>query len=375
MILLLACTEVDVPAAGTRARPSASVVVVPASIDDVDATPAALDFGGVEEGCSGVASLELRNEGDELRTCAVLVTEAAFSAAEVDVAIRPRSARSLAVRFAPADVGTHAGKLEFDCGAEVETVALAGDGVAREVLSVRWTQATPVVADIVLVIDGTASMSEEQASAVAGAYDLAHDAAPTQRLYVLGYGTTTLSGPVVGAGVTAHHVDALIPGSDSHAGLDTVLGTWGAIEAARRPEAELHLVFVGDSNDQSELRPEAFIATVPGVVVHGVAGDLPAGCDAATPNEPISALAATTGGEYLSICDVQWGEDLAGSFSNALETRFELDGIPVEGTLVVTVDGVEVGGWSYADADNQVVFETPPPAGALIEATYEISSC
>jgi hypothetical protein len=143
-----------------------------------------------------------------------------------------------------------------------------------------------------------------------------------------------------------------------------------------REGAELVLVVVSDEPDQSAgdvgTYLDFFRSLDEGVVLHAVIGtkeclataDLGARYDDA---------ANALGGDILPICS-DWGAalELVPETAGSLETRFGLS-LPVdETTLVVEVDGVQAGGWSYDAASPAIVFDEPPPAGSTIVVTYEV---
>ena len=135
------------------------------------------------------------------------------------------------------------------------------------------------------------------------------------------------------------------------------------------------------------------------VLFAAIVGDQPSGCTSnwgdADPGDGYHEVAMAVGadhGEEHSICDHDWSSVMGriGAWASAVQTVFELGAVPVEGTLVVTIDLDGAGpeaefeapldptyaddyAYAYDAADNAVVFHgtTAPPVGAVIRAVYE----
>ena len=84
-----------------------------------------------------------------------------------------------------------------------------------------------------------------------------------------------------------------------------------------------------------------------------------------------------TDGVQVSLCDTTWmselaadAEDLFGGYS------FELSEPAMEGTLVVSVNGVVTKDYTYSAAGNTVSFtSTALSDGDTVEITYQIAGC
>jgi hypothetical protein len=85
------------------------------------------------------------------------------------------------------------------------------------------------------------------------------------------------------------------------------------------------------------------------------------------------------GGNFLSVCEADWAQFLIqlGLESAGLKTSFQLRRIPIESTLVVTIDGTEPDGsiWTYDPVRNSIDFpiEHIPAELAVVEATYQLA--
>jgi hypothetical protein len=79
-------------------------------------------------------------------------------------------------------------------------------------------------------------------------------------------------------------------------------------------------------------------------------------------------------GAFLSICSADWGtpmEQLA--VESMINNTFELsDNNPVEETIEVFVEGVEVYDWTYDEIYNAVIFDaiSTPNSGEEITVSY-----
>jgi hypothetical protein len=116
------------------------------------------------------------------------------------------------------------------------------------------------------------------------------------------------------------------------------------------------------------------------LAVHGIAGDVPGGCQLASGGKGVGAAPAVnlhdatvaTGGAYLSICEpswVGWAETLALRFA----ARYVLEGSPSLESLEVFVDGTPMSsGWSYDETTHELTFDDPsaPDEGAELRVDY-----
>ena len=140
-----------------------------------------------------------------------------------------------------------------------------------------------------------------------------------------------------------------------------------------RADARLDVVFVSDEDDQSTGDVAEHVASLQsvagswGFAVHGIVGDLPAGCSspsgAADVGSRYHEAISTTGGLTESICATSYRELLSAvgvSAAGLIET-FPLTRLPDPETMEVRVDGVVMpqrarDGWRYEPASNAVRF-------------------
>jgi hypothetical protein len=178
-----------------------------------------------------------------------------------------------------------------------------------------------VPVDIVWVVDDSGSMGDEQARVrenIANFADqIGSDSIDVRVVFVteedLALGTTL-------EGKDSYlFVEADVGSNDS---LEVLLEDFPAYQGHLRAEAQTH--FVALTDDESDLAAEAFRTAMEtrlghGFVFHAIAsenvggeactcpGGPILGCGAAAPGDQYYALAASTGGEQVSICTVDWG--------------------------------------------------------------------
>ncbi|MCB9766056.1 MAG: VWA domain-containing protein [Alphaproteobacteria bacterium] len=258
--------------------------------------------------------------------------------------------------------------------------------------------------DVLLVIDNSASMGEEQALLAenfAAFTDVLMGATSDFRVGVI---TTD---PGDGGALRDDWLDADTPELDLAFQEAVQVGTRGsrdeqglamalyALDSDINPgflrgEAALHVVFFADEDDHSSGDPEYYLneyrrlSGTGGFATHAIVGDLPDGCVsgtvAADPGERYLAAAYLSAGHRDSICARDY-EDVLGRVGlsvTGLLDRFPLSQLPEPETLVVWVDGVviperEVDGWTLSLGDNAVVFHgrSVPRPGMTVTVEYE----
>ncbi len=161
-------------------------------------------------------------------------------------------------------------------------------------------------------------------------------------------------------------------------------GSGGCNEGFLREGAKLNVVGVSDEPEQSAnswsyyvTHFQSYVAAADDLVVHAVGGDYPSGCGGNDPYIGFYEATVATGGQFLSICASDWASHLAAlaEASAAILDSFALTAEPVPETIEVHVDGVTATlGWSYDEAENQVVFDPDyvPEGGATIEISYAL---
>ncbi len=149
-----------------------------------------------------------------------------------------------------------------------------------------------------------------------------------------------------------------------------------------RAEAPLAVVFVGDEDDHSPDDVDTYVkflqtkkgAGQPGrATVYAIAPTAAACETAGGTGTRYGQAAAKTGGEVLSICATDYGPLFKNLAAKAFspQDRFPLSSLPDTTTLAVTVDGAPAtAGWTYDAPSNAVVFSARPTAGAKVQIHY-----
>ena len=119
------------------------------------------------------------------------------------------------------------------------------------------------------------------------------------------------------------------------------------------------------------------------LIFTAIVGDRPGGCstndDSAAEGEGYWEVIDGVGGHFLSVCSDDWSGFLTelGYEAAGLKRSFHLRRIPIEETIVVTIDGVEPdsGVWSYSKVTNSIDFpiEHVPAELAIVEVTYQLA--
>ena len=262
-------------------------------------------------------------------------------------------------------------------------------------------------ADLLFVVDDSASMAEEQAllaenfqafiDVVEGSYsdfqigvvttDIGAADAGTIRGEVMTEDTPNLAEAFLAA------IDVGTGGSRDEQGFEAarMALTPAANPGFVRDGAQLNVVFFSDEDDHSSKSVEQYLTSFSnasgggGFAAHAIVGDLPSGCasgtSAADAGERYVESVQETGGYRDSICAEDYtgiltriGLDLSG-----LDDTFHLSEIPDPGSLVVWVDGVimierALDGWTYSAGENAIVFHGSaiPRGGMEVFVEYEL---
>lgn len=152
-----------------------------------------------------------------------------------------------------------------------------------------------------------------------------------------------------------------------------------------RSDALLHVIFISDEDDNSPGYEnggdywQSYVQDIQrargdasNVKFSAVGGPVPGGCDGAEPGTGYWEAVQSTEGQFVSICD-DWAaqiEDLASA--SATQRLFRLSEVPVESTILVTIDGDERDTWTFVPETNQIRFDSDfPLAGQTVSITYE----
>jgi hypothetical protein len=298
------------------------------------------------------------------------------------------------------------------CGTEfgLDGIEDADPPAATVTIVEQFVQAARPKVDLLVVIDDTASMAQEQERLAEGFAAVPQALAAAGVNWHLGVTTTTMGGEQAGLLVgspyvlTQANVDLLegrlavgTDGSGAEAGLAAAatalsLATSTGLNAGfRRDDASLHLLFMSDADDTSEawlgadpvatfldvLASEA-ARTGLDATASGVVGDVPLGCSSAdgnaAPGTRYHEVIAASDGVAGSICAPVFDEVLSSLAQHSIqfEDHFALEHQPEPGTLSVRIDGISSSEWALELDPPTIVFDGPPPAEALIEVRYVV---
>ena len=270
----------------------------------------------------------------------------------------------------------------------------------------RFTQAgTDAPADILFVVDNSASMAEEQGRLEENAGALLAVLRQIDIDFQLGVITTDASeDPELVGGVLPPDMDELdLRFQDALAvGFDGGRIEWG-LQRARdaivhnpdflRSDSRLVVLALSDEDDQSpgavteHVTALTALANDVPVTVHALTGDLPAGCAAGE----TAASAGPRYAEAVSLTDGQLGSICADDYADELEAVglqlaerdavFAMSRLPQADTIDVVVDGArphrrDVDGWRWSAARNAIIFDgwAVPEPGARITITYTVTA-
>lgn len=378
------------------------------------AEPAAVNVGLVQTGCTSASRpVTLYN------VCGVPITidlPAApappfrlTSALATSTTIQPGDSFTLTVNAQPNTVGPFASRLTFvtTAGERLE-VPLIGSADTMG-LQTEGFQQVASETDILLVIDNSCSMGDEQAALGANFASFISAASTSGVDWHMGVVTTdkleagvlrrSAGQPAVLTPTTPNlaslftsKVNVGVTGSgwetpfDSMAAAVNDTNRMGPNAGFIRPSAALAVVIVSDAADQSPNTPGSYVAALRQVkggrrelVNISVVGPFsPLSPTCRTEGQDLTgryrAVTLATGGIEADICTTNWAMDLESVSRTVFASRreFELEGAARGmADITVTVNGQPTTNWSFNAATNSVVFNTPvPPSGASIDVTY-----
>jgi hypothetical protein len=256
-------------------------------------------------------------------------------------------------------------------------------------------------ADILLVVDNSGSMGEEQTALSLNAERFINELDSLAVDYQIAVITTdrhNFVGPVIKSSdadpamMLTSQVIVGTYGSGTEKGIlmaSLAMSTGGQATVSSgfiRNDSTLAIVWISDEMDNSGGVTSTWATefwskkSSPGEVsVWSIIGDLPYGCYTADPGYGYNELTMAMGGDWSSICSSDWGTPLAAvAQSVGVDTSFELAGQPIATTIRVWINGVESYDWVYVVADNAVSFNPghlPIPGDhILVEYSY-IEEC
>jgi len=357
----------------------------------------AIDVPATVVGCSGGATVTLRNEGSETLTIEEMSLEGSdylVTGWSADVA--PGDTENVELSFTPGGGGDRGAVLTVrsndplwpEFPVTLEGLGYEGERV-EEGFAYRPTQPT----DVLFVLEP-------------GATDGDARLAPGLEAYVDTLSATNVDFQLTALGTAdACPVDepAYATTSDTDLGtlrvldraFDDAAGAWdgnllglalaameetldgGCLDGFRRAGADLDLVIVAEQapTRDVELAAADLAALVDDPGALRVSALVPRGGACTASAEAYAELAQAYGGAVGDLCDADW-TDVFEAFATlpAIEAAvtYTLAEWPVPETIEVRVDGANYTGWSYDERANSLVFvtESAPTLGAEVTITY-----
>ena len=256
-------------------------------------------------------------------------------------------------------------------------------------------------ADILMIVDNSCSMSEEQ-STLASNTELfinSLDASGIDyRIAVITTDRYAFVGPVIDPTMSdpalelSNQVNVGTAGSPYEQGLSMASKALNPPGMAApggiflRPDARLSLIWISDEDDSSYGTTTMWTADFwskkasPGdVSVWGIIGDPIYGCATAAAGNIYNDVIVAMGGNWNSICSSDWGTPLSGVAGSAgVDSTIELSGNPIPSTIRVFVNAVRSYDWVYVVSSNAVSFNPGhiPVPGTVVDVDYsETGDC
>ena len=247
--------------------------------------------------------------------------------------------------------------------------------------------------DIIWVIDGSGSMSDDHALVLQGITDMMHSLPLISwRLVIISMtpheAVEVATFPLLpgDSDMDAHYMFSQNVNDGYEQGFEAVYQFLVNNEFARqwlRPDAALLTVFVSDEDDQSNSRfptVELFKNWLDGarehVYVSSIVNLLPeySICNNYSHNvgKRYLEIANLYGGQTLDICSENWSQGVADA-SNQIQLRewLDLSKVPAnKDEIYVFVDGLEYVDWHYNSDENRVYFDLVPGEETLVEIAY-----
>ncbi len=376
-----------------------------------------VDLALTAPGCERAQDVWLRNAGRRpltLDAAELVVTDGGLlelSRAQAPT-LQPGEEHRMEVRFAPEAEGETTGEIILDGGfpsPDAIRVPVLAPAERERPLVDLFLQAPSAAVDLLLVVDDSGSANDSLLQFTAfldGLIPLLDAAGADYRIAVVstsfndggafqGPGPDLVVTPDLFDPVGRLQINADLGGNGSgtERAFDSaylalqpaMLASGGPNEGFLRDEAMLHVITWMDEGEQSRLLadgdPAAYVAFFESLkqapfaaVMSDISGGL-TGCDdvgAAAPGVDLVTASQLTGGVSTLICDSEYLPAFAGHAwrTEGLDGVFPLSDEPLPGTLVVTVDGMEVPTWTYEAGE--VVFDvaTVPAEGSVVEITY-----
>ena len=405
--------------------PDEAVVTVPiigeSSAPVIEVDPVYHDFGTTYIGCDAETVVGITNVGDSdliISDIQYYVSYPPELSIEIDMTTHgpfpwrlvPNESRQLTIFHEPWDIQGDSGFVEVHSSDPATPMAVStqeafGDYYAWE--SDFYEQEEVANADILFVIDNSCSMYSHQTNLKNNFSSFISVFANSGVDYQIAFITTDNDNFVDNKIVHSTDPDpigdvtAIIDGIGiSGYGLER--GLWESYEATQagsdagpgstflRNDSRLVVVYLSDERDGSSIYSPMVPAdyathlltlkpSADQISVNAVAGDYPNGCS--TPYAQHGAgyyeVVQQLGGTFMSICAADYGLQMDTlARDSILINTFDLSEVPIEVSIIVTVDGYQSTDWTYNAAENAIYFDinAVPVSGAEIYIDYAVLS-
>ena len=383
--------------------------------------PPLLDLGLVQQNCTSggkvvtlynVCGLPITISGTSVPGIPFRITSSPLGSGPV--ILDPSNQLRIQVAAAPFAVGSFSGILRIDTE---EAGTPYSEGVALRVAADpvgiqqdAFTQGNAEV-DILLVVDNSCSMADEQAALSTNFAAFMSSAASSNGNWHIGVTTTdvfsengvlirTPGNPAVLTPATPNVASLFaqkVQLGTSGSGFEQPLAAMslavsqpnrtGANAGFLRPSAALAVVLVSDALEQSPNSVGSYIAALRSaklgrseLISVSVVGPFTAPgpmciTEGQIDNGRYDAAISSTNGVKADICTQDWATDLQAISRNVFGARktFELGSVARSAAdITITVNGVVLpaSAWRYDTGNNAVVFDRAPAPGAAIEVSY-----
>ena len=380
--------------------------------------PAQLDFGVIPAGSESTLPLRIENIGTgTLDVLGVGISAGApfVPAGDQSHTLAPGTWVEVPIRFEPSGEGVFTGTLTVQLAEGIAQTGLVGQGGPDGVVTDVFVQTFNPDADVLVVVDDSGSMAEEQSQLNAEAGSLLTELEDLGADYQFGVVTTDFinannRGRFVGPIVTnstpnklatlRNQIDQGVQGSGNERPFDAIIRalTPPLIDEDNagflRPGAQITAIVLSDEDDESsQLSTTEFIDALNGLVgdpsrttMTGIAGRIGGDCTSsvtgvsavAAPN--LHAAALGTGAGIFDICASDWDLHIISLAHVATGHRlvFPISDTPLDpDDLSVEIDGQPVpksatDGWTYANGLVLILGTWIPGAGEAVRITYEV---
>jgi hypothetical protein len=381
--------------------------------------PDEYDFGSVVLGCDDEVNILIGNIGNvdleinNIDFFASVPVDFYISNYELEHGplpwtIAPSAVNIITVAYEPLDLLDDGAWVEVHSNDPIDPlvgVDQLGIGDYVGMITETFEQVGTIKTDILFVIDNSGSMSRNQSNiknnfdyfinvfnAASADYQIAFITTDDQN-FVAGKIVSNLSTDPVGE--VAEIIDQI--GTGGSATETGVYYTWYSMQpggdaelcgAFSRADSKLVVIYVSDEPDFAErfttmtwlqfaddLKSQRSSNAL--VSAHAVAGDYPSGCSTSFGYAQFGSgyydVVTELGGEYMSICATDWGNQMDTLARETIASSiYYLGSNPIEPTIEVVVNGIIVTNWEYDEILNAIVFDTAPAEKSITDITYAL---